>query len=357
MDTSEIAKNRRFPWGLVIVTLILLAGGYVWWLETKKEEGNVLPPVDRGVTESIVPPSFKETKEEIKSVFGIANYFDKKYDGREFTTGRVLESNSAYTRYFITYKSGELTISGIMNVPKGTIPEGGFPVLILNHGFIDQSIYTNGRGLKREQDYLARKGFVVIHPDYRNHAESTKTDDDAIKERLGYVEDVINLVYAVRASDLSYVNKEKIGMMGHSMGGGISQTIAVVQPDLVKAMVLYAPVSMDLRDSYERWMKERPETVSAIAKLYGLPVDNPDFWDSISAERYTDRIAIPMAYHHGTKDPDVPIEWSDQTVGLLQSKNKTVEYFKYEGEGHEFGPQWNLFMQRTADFFHKQFGG
>jgi hypothetical protein len=28
--------------------------------------------------------------------------------------------------------------------------------VILNHGYIDPAIYTNGRGLKREQDYLAR---------------------------------------------------------------------------------------------------------------------------------------------------------------------------------------------------------
>src|SRR3990172_6702033 len=72
----------------------------------------------------------------------------KEYDGRDLALGLVLDDNSAYTRYFATYKSGALTISGIMNVPKGG---GPFPVIITNHGYIDPDVYTNGRGLKREQ--------------------------------------------------------------------------------------------------------------------------------------------------------------------------------------------------------------
>src|SRR5262245_23015151 len=72
----------------------------------------------------------------------------KKYDGRQLRVGRVLARTSDYARYFVTYRSGKLTISGIMNVPDGN---GPFPVVILNHGYIDPAIYTNGRGLAGEQ--------------------------------------------------------------------------------------------------------------------------------------------------------------------------------------------------------------
>ena len=54
-----------------------------------------------------------------------------------------MADNSVYIRYQISYKSDELEISGIMNVPKGN---GPFPVIITNHGFIDPRIYTLGRG-------------------------------------------------------------------------------------------------------------------------------------------------------------------------------------------------------------------
>jgi hypothetical protein len=68
----------------------------------------------------------------------------KKYNGGNLRLGRVLARNSAYTRYFVTYTSGALRISGIMNIPTGM---GPYPALVLNHGHIDTDIYTNGRGL------------------------------------------------------------------------------------------------------------------------------------------------------------------------------------------------------------------
>ncbi|MDX6261155.1 MAG: uncharacterized protein QOH84_2843, partial [Kribbellaceae bacterium] len=58
----------------------------------------------------------------------------KKYDGRDLRLGRVITRTDAYTRYFVTYASGKLRISGILNIP--TTP-GRHPALVLNHGFID----------------------------------------------------------------------------------------------------------------------------------------------------------------------------------------------------------------------------
>ena len=44
--------------------------------------------------------------------------------------------------------------------------------MVLNHGYIEPSVYVTGQGLMREQDYLARAGFVVLHTDYRGYADS-----------------------------------------------------------------------------------------------------------------------------------------------------------------------------------------
>lgn len=280
----------------------------------------------------------------------IENLFDRRFDGRDLTTGNVLERYAAYTRYHITYRSGELMISGIMNVPTG---KGPFPVLVLNHGYIDPTVYTSGRGLRREQDYLARQGFVVIHPDYRNHAQSSRIDDGELEKRLGYVEDVINAVYAVRTSSLPYFDKERIGMLGHSMGGGVAATIAVAQPGLVKAMALYAPVSMDYRDSYFEYMEENPERSADIRERYGTPGENHPVWDALSPATYVDRIAVPMILFQGTRDESVPKEWSDRTAELLKAEGKSIDYVLYDREAHEFGPYWADFMRRTTEFFRQ----
>lgn len=284
----------------------------------------------------------------------LAALMQHEFDGRGFTVGRVLADNEAYTRYYITYKSGALTISGIMNVPKGEMPPQGFPVLILNHGHIDTAIYTNGRGLKREQDYLSRRGFVVVHPDYRNHADS---DDDPNFEhdfRLGYTEDVINAVYALREAMLPYTNMSRVGMMGHSMGGGITQNVLVVQPDLVQAAVLYAPVSGDYEQNFERYTRRRLEIAQELAGKYGEPSENPDFWRGISATTHYDRITAPVQVNIGTRDESVEESWSYDIRDRLQALGKPVTLYEYSGEAHEFGPQWELFMQRTAEFFSSE---
>jgi dipeptidyl aminopeptidase/acylaminoacyl peptidase len=281
------------------------------------------------------------------SIPALAN---KEFDGRDLKVGQVLTQTATYTRYYITYKSGNLTISGIMNVPKGT---GPFPVLFLNHGYIDTSVYTNGRGLRREQDYLANRGYAVIHSDYRNHASSDKDPDADVNFRLGYVEDVINAVMAVKNSELPYFDKEKIGMLGHSMGGGITQNILVAKPDLVDAAVLFAPVSGDNYDNFNRWTKSRPETAAKIIENYRTPEENPDFWHDISMINFLDRIKTPVMLHHGTADADVPIEWSDRMNEKLKEAEKNITYHVYPGQPHEFTTSWSQVMQRTLSFFEQ----
>ena len=273
---------------------------------------------------------------------------EKNFQGRDLTLGKILDDNSAYTRYYITYISGSLKISGIMNVPKG---KGPFPVLILNHGHIDTDIYTNGRGLKREQDYLARHGYAVLHTDYRNHADSDIDPDSETNLRLGYAEDAINAVLAVKNSNLSYLDKENIGMLGHSMGGGVTLNTLVIRPDLVKAAVLFAPVSADYRKNFEKWTRRRSEIAKKIIDLYGTPTTSPKFWDDISAINFFNRITAPIELHHGTKDESVPIAWSDELDSALKNHGKQITYFTYEGEPHEFINAWPLVMSRTVKFF------
>lgn len=305
---------------------------------------------------SVEPVIINEPDEIIESEPTVEQYdpvsiqalSQKEFDGDNLTLGAKLAQTSTYTRYYITYTSGELTISGIMNVPDIAQP---LPVLILNHGYIDPAIYTNGRGLKREQDYFANQGYIVIHPDYRNHASSSKVDDDHLSLRLGYTEDVINLVYAVKNSDLDYINKEKIGMLGHSMGGGITQNILVAKPDLIQAAVLYAPVSADYIDNFEKWTRSRTQESNDIIESYGEPSQDNDFWQNISPINFIDQISAPIMLHHGTADDSVPIEWSEKLNTALTNLNKEITFHIYEDAPHEFIKNWPLFMERSTEFF------
>jgi uncharacterized protein len=326
-----------------LIVLILLGLG-LYFAGARKSEQQVANSTDQ---ELPAPEQSKGDGDEFDNPYAIEALAKKEYQGSDLELGRVLEENSVYTRYYITYKSGDLKISGIMNVPKG---DGPFPVVILNHGYIDPAIYTNGRGLRREQDYFARNGFVAIHSDYRNHADSDEDLSNDMKMRSGYVEDVINLVLAARSSELAFLDQDRIGMLGHSMGGGIAQGVMVTKPDLVDAYIMYAPVSGDQYKNFERYTKERVELANLITNLYGDPETNPEFWYEISPLNFYDRVSKPVLYQHGTADRDVPISWSEESVAKLKELNKNVTYHTYPGEGHELGPAWGVFMERNLKF-------
>ena len=273
----------------------------------------------------------------------------KPPDGRAFRVGRVLAREGAYVRYHVTYESDGLTISGIMNVPSGN---GPFPILILNHGYIDPAVYVNGQGLRREQDYLARRGYVVVHVDYRNHAQSDRDPGSDVGLRLGYVRDSINAIVALRAAALPYADAGKAGMLGRSMGGGVTLSAAATNPDLIDAVVLYAPVSSNSVDNFNKWIRGdagRRDLAARIINAYGSPQDNPDFWANVSPVTFVDRIRAPVLIHHGTRDETCPIEWTERTVAALHGAGKDVRLFRYD-DGHAFGPAWTESMQRTVAF-------
>ncbi|MBI2122431.1 MAG: alpha/beta fold hydrolase [Candidatus Sungbacteria bacterium] len=272
---------------------------------------------------------------------------EKKPDGSNFKIERSLERNSAYQKYSISYNSGDLKISGIMNVPAGPVPRGGFPVLILNHGLIPPEIYFSGRGSKREQDFFARQGYIVLHPDYRGLASSGPNPAAHHDFYEGYAEDVMNLISALQKLNSDLFDMNRIGMWGHSMGGGIATRVMVRVPE-VRAYVLFAPISADAEDNFYELPKEE---VDWLHRIYGP--EGAGAYRKISPITYFADVAAPIQLHHGTADKNVPIRFSEKTYEELKRLGKTTEFYSYPGEGHEFGDVWELAAERSLQFFDK----
>lgn len=293
-------------------------------------------------------PAASASPEESFDPVSLPALMQTEITGTDLVVGDAIGSTAKYTRHPVTYKANEFTISGIMNIPKG---DGPFPTLVLGHGYIDTDIYTSGRGLKREQDYLANQGYIVLHTDYRNHASSDDDPNNDTNLRLGYTIDVIAAARALRASGLPQVDTEKIGYLGRSMGGGIGYNVATVAPNEYDAIVLYAPVSANYVDNFNKWGRDNPDVGNPIIQRFGSPEDAPEFWAGISAENYFSKINDPIMIHHGTNDESCKVAWSERAATQMQALNKDVTLHIYEGEQHAFGPQWELSMQRSVEFF------
>ncbi len=301
----------------------------------------VLPPAATG---GVLP------LEAAPSELSLAHFASMRLEGTGFTLGDVLDDADTYVRYAISYRSNGLLISGIMNIPKG---DGPFPLLVLNHGYIDPAVYTRGRGLKREQDAFARRGFAVIHPDYRGHAfsDSSPNHGEVYDGALEYAMDALNAIAAVRAAQIPRVDASRVGMLGHSMGGGVTLAILTAHPEAVAAAVLYAPVHADVWENYSRWQSKRDQERDATVAALGTRATNPAAWAALSPQSLLGAIRAPVLLFQGTKDADVPEAWSDDLAARLRDADSDVEYVEYPAEGHEFATQWPDFIERSSTFF------
>ncbi len=282
----------------------------------------------------------------------------RSYDTGPVEIAQTLESNAQFTRYLIAYPSDGLRITGMMDVPNGH-PDQRYPVIILNHGYIDPVQYVTGSDTRANADYLARAGYLTLSPDYRGYAGSDGNPNDSGAGvrgentfRVGFAIDVLNLLHAVPS--LPQADPNRLGLWGHSMGGGITLKVLTVDRGAsIKAAVLYGAMSGDeaqnLRHIDQLWARG---IYTVVAATYGAPDDHPDDYARISPINYLADIAAPISLHHGTADDQVPIEWSRDLYRRLQGVDKTVELFEYNGAGHTFsGEAWLTFMQRVRAFF------
>lgn len=273
----------------------------------------------------------------------------KKFNGANLTLVKFLSQNSKYTKHSVTYRSEDLKVSGVLYIPKG---DGPFPGVVLGHGYIDPKIYKNGQGMRREQDYLASRGFVVFHTDYRNHSFGDDDPESPLKFRMDYSTDVINAGLALKNSRIRTLDKNKIAYVGRSMGGGIGFNVAVTTSaqGVFSSYVLFAPTSANYVENFNKWGRGNSQRANPIVKFVGLPEDNPTFWGRVSPKNYWSQVSAPIMIHHGDKDESCPVRWARAATKGLQGAGKDVTLHIYKGEGHNLMAGWGKAMARSIDF-------
>jgi len=271
----------------------------------------------------------------------------RSYGGGEITVHETLAVTPAFTRTLISYPSDDLEIYGFMNTPVG---QGPFPVAIVLHGYIDPAVYDTLAYTTRYADALAQAGYVVLHPNLRGYPPS---DGGPNAFHVGMAIDVLNLLAIVRENaghpgPLQTADGTAIGMMGHSMGGGITWRVLTVDRG-VRAAVLYASMHADERINYQQMLKwsggreGRPEL--------GTPEED---LARISPATYLQDIVTPVSIHHSVDDATVPVAWSQDLAARLEALDKSVELYLYEDTPHTFRGQADaLFMERMIAFFDR----
>ncbi|MEX1032180.1 MAG: alpha/beta fold hydrolase [Cellvibrionaceae bacterium] len=116
------------------------------------------------------------------------------------------------------------TMSALLYIPLDASRESPAPGVLAIHGYINSRETQSGFAIE-----LARRGFVVLALDQRGHGYSAPP---AFAEAFGAL-DGLNYLRS-----LAFVDKERIGLEGHSMGGWASRVATQLAPDSYRSIVM-----------------------------------------------------------------------------------------------------------------------
>ena len=267
-----------------------------------------------------------------------------------------------YSSYLTSYDSDSLQINGLLTIPKGSQPEGGWPAIIFVHGYIPPNQYQTTEKYIDYVDYLARNGFVVLKIDLRGHGQSDGEPGGAYYS-ADYVIDTLNAYSALQNAD--FVNRGRIGLWGHSMAGNITFRSFVVSQK-IPALVIWAGAGYSYQDLQTYGLSDnsyqRPESNSGhqrgreqLRELYGNFNIESEFWKQVVPINYLFEVSGAIQLHHAVNDDTVNIGYSRDLMTILDQTSISHELYEYPSGGHNIsGRSFTVAMQRTVEFFQKE---
>jgi len=266
----------------------------------------------------------------------------------------------------ITVGSGEWRLPGTLTMPKGN---GPFPGLVLVHGSgpndRDESLGPN-KPFKDLAWGLASRGIAVLRYDKRNKVYGAKiVADPKLEAGLTVKEETIDdaLAAAALLQTTAKIDKSRVFILGHSLGGFLMPRIAVAAKPLgVAGFISMAGLTRPLDDTILRQVmylasgdtsedtKKRLEGIKeAVAKIKAFTDADrgstvkilgamPAYWLDVrgyNPPETAKSVSRPMLILQGSRDYQVTTEDFDNWKAALGSR-KDVEFHLYPKLNHFF---------------------
>jgi dipeptidyl-peptidase-4 len=230
--------------------------------------------------------------------------------------------------------------------PKNMQPGKKHPVIVSVYGGPHAQLVTNTwKGADMTQ-YMLQQGYIVYQLDNRGSNYRGTAFEFPIYETLGQVE-VIDQVTGVKyLHTLPYVDRERIGIFGHSYGGYMALMSMFKASDYFKAGVSGAPVTdWMLYDTHytERYLNH--------------PKINSTGYQQSSVFPYISGLSGPLMVYHGMADDNVLFTNTTKLIKALQDEGKLFELMTYPGSKHSMrGKKVKVHLNTTImNFFDRHF--
>jgi len=283
--------------------------------------------------------------------------------GREYQSSLSVperyEDHTNYISYLTSYDSDGLKINGLLTIPKGNMPENGWPAIVFVHGYIPPTLYKTTERYNSYVDYLARNGYVVLKIDLRGHDGSDGEASGAYYSG-DYIVDTLNAYSALQ--NANFVDSEKVGLWGHSMAGNVVFRSFVAKQDIPVA-VIWAGAGYTYTDlrTYRimdtSYRPPEPDSNRATSRqllfdTYGTFTENSSFWKQVVPTNYLDGVKGAIMIDHAVNDTVVSIDYSRNLMKILDKTTIPHTLNEFPSGGHNIsGATFGPAMQKTVSYF------
>ncbi len=161
-------------------------------------------------------------------------------------------------------------------------------------------------------------GYIVVVPDYGSDCWLNASAEQTVLECLKH-------------SMVAFsVNRDRVYMMGVSMGGGSSLVFTAKHRSLIAGVCDIMGIT-----DYTRFSKESNYTSDIAAAYGGTSADLPDFYRDRSALHHRKELSkLPVLVIHGETDPVVPISYSEDLSKSLKPANPAFTFIRVPNIDH-----------------------
>jgi dipeptidyl aminopeptidase/acylaminoacyl peptidase len=229
------------------------------------------------------------------------------------------------------------TIEGWLLLPHGYRSDGGpYPLIVNSHGGPHSA---SGYTFDFKQQIFAANGYLVLETNFRS---STGYGDKFLWGTWGAwgTKDGQDVMAGVDHVLAHYpADRARVGTMGHSYGGFMSNWLITQYPDHFAAAIVGAGISNWVSDYGTADIARTKET-----EFFGTP------WQPASRElmmqqsplTHAGRVRTPTLFVHGEVDQRVPYEEAEQMYTALKKQGVPAEMIIYKGQSHGIRGHWNI---------------
>ena len=241
---------------------------------------------------------------------------------------QLAQYNMANQEFFTLKTTDSTQLNGWMIKPPGFDPSKKYPVLMFVYGGPGSQTVTNNWGGSNYlwHQLLAGKGLIIVSVDNRGTGGRGAGFKKETYANLGKYEVEDQIEAAKWLGRQPYVDKDRIGIWGHSFGGYMTLLALTKGNGVFRAGIAVAPVtSWRFYDTIytERFLK--------------TPQENALGYDDNSPLLFAGQLQGALLLIHGTGDDNVHFQNAVAMQDALISANKQFESFYYPNRNHGIG--------------------